>query len=132
VCPDRPADFVEPDEPTDTDRLVGELRALRQAVADACAAGDLRAAGTATVVGELGEQLAGGVQLTGIDGAHPLAVHDDDQRASVELDPSSRDALTAAVEDVGAVLHSDVWFVVGLLCALPFSYFLVRLVMPRA
>jgi hypothetical protein len=139
ACPARPADYVAPADPPASAELLADLRALRQDTADACALGHADAlaahADAAAIAAKLADvELHPGtrVELAGVDVDHPLATHDADQRAQLALDPSSRDALTGAVENAGTVLHTDLWFLVGLLCSLPFSYFLVRLVLARA
>jgi hypothetical protein len=120
------------DPPDATDRLLGELRAVRQDLATACASGHADTAALTAPVTALAGHAGDPVALAGVDAAHPLPVHDGDQRSTLELDAGSTGALGDAFASSVGVLHTDLWFLCGLLCALPFSYFLVRLVLARA
>jgi hypothetical protein len=140
ACPVRPPAFVPSDPALDSDPVVAELRALRQDVAAACAVQvwslpDVQRVRLDGVDAEHplpAHDADRRAELAGVDAAHPLPTHDGDQRASLALDDESTGALGEAFAGSVAVLHADVWFLCGLLVALPFSYFLVRLVLARA
>lgn len=61
--------------------------------------------------------------MAGTDGAALHATLDN---------PPDASAAVAATTDVGSVLHTDLWFVIGLVASLLGSFALYRLVMPRA
>jgi hypothetical protein len=80
-------------------------------------------------------RLADGTEVTLADVTEgsPLPVHDaTPSSATVELAADAFDPMVAAQEQTVGVLHSDLWFALGLLAVLVPAYLLARLVMPRA
>lgn len=135
ACPPGPAAYGG------TDPVVAETRDLRSDLAVACAAvvdrletGNTTAAtaegrlldlvnSTANVDANLSDVLDRvGLVMAGTDGA---AIH-------AQLDnPPDASAAVAATEGVGSGLHSDMWFLCGVVASLLGSFGLYRLVMPR-
>lgn len=137
ACPDAPEVYAPADAP---DPVVAELRELRREAAKSCAAQLDAIERVRTKLGAVGfadgqaVDLSSPVELArGATAADPLHVQvPADSIGSVSLDDESRAALVDASTATAGTVHADVWWGWGLICALFFGYFLLRLVLPRA
>lgn len=125
-----------------SDPVVAEMRDLRTDVAASCAAlldpaasaaGSLSAANaslsqlvddSAAVRGDVAD-LTTDVEAV-VAGTGGAAVH------ATLTNPPDASAAVVATTDVGEVLHTDLWFMVGVVASLLGAFALYRLVMPRA
>jgi len=122
-----------------SDAVVAELRDLRADVAAACAATTERQDAAAVhtdvlpakldvlhddLVGDVGVHVASG---PGVGSALNVDTGADPSNAqTVHLADADQDWLAGNE----TALRADLWFLVGLLCCLPFSYFFLRTVLP--
>jgi hypothetical protein len=143
ACPDRPADAQATADP-----VVAELRAARQDASVSCVAlaarldlvrdldqgvvtntADIRAAlvdpaGLPVNLADLGTALEPLVVTPDV----PAAGASDSNPAFVQV--ASADTTQAVTSDAAGVLVRALWFLVGLLACIPFSFFFLRAVMP--
>lgn len=125
-----------------SDPVVAETRDLRADLAASCAAllDRLDTANTtaATAEGRLLDLVNSSANVDAnvtdlADRLNVLMAGTDGATLHATLDnPADTSAAVSATEDVGNGLHSDIWFLCGVVASLLGAYALYRLVMPRA
>lgn len=135
ACPSAP-----PAPSESADPVVAELRELRREVSASC---DVAADRLGSLSGDLAALTDEVANVAGSTGSISDALEDgalrtrvltsDAEPLHVAGDPSGDSApVVAAVTDARDWLHADLWWLLGLLCALFFAGKLYRAVSPRA